>query len=215
MTPSNGNIFRVTGHLCGEFTGPRWIPHTRPVTRSFQVFFDLCLNKPLSKQSWGWWFETLSRPFWCHCNEKWTQQNFAHILWDILQIEALKCIEIDTSYITPLAHPASITAGKWFMIKLYNIIDNQALSKCQLCHHCWHQRLSLLLSSWQPLVPPVMTKLASWQLLVSLMMMKSLDPFPHCWLSVRHRYRSTGSAPQGPLLQTQNNLSPSEAYMCW
>ena len=29
MTWSNGNIFRVTGHLCGEFTGPRWIPHTK------------------------------------------------------------------------------------------------------------------------------------------------------------------------------------------
>ena len=29
MTPSNGNIFRVTGHLCGEFTGPRWIPHSK------------------------------------------------------------------------------------------------------------------------------------------------------------------------------------------
>ena len=29
MTASNGNIFRVTGHLCGEFTGPRWIPHTK------------------------------------------------------------------------------------------------------------------------------------------------------------------------------------------
>ena len=28
MTSSNGNNFRVTGHLCGEFTGPRWIPHT-------------------------------------------------------------------------------------------------------------------------------------------------------------------------------------------
>ena len=28
MTSSNGNIFRVTGHLCEEFTGPRWIPHT-------------------------------------------------------------------------------------------------------------------------------------------------------------------------------------------
>ena len=27
MTSSNGNIFRVTGHLGGEFTGPRWIPH--------------------------------------------------------------------------------------------------------------------------------------------------------------------------------------------
>ena len=24
MTSSKGNIFRVTGHLCGEFTGPQW-----------------------------------------------------------------------------------------------------------------------------------------------------------------------------------------------
>ena len=29
MTSSNGNIFRVTGHLCGEFTGSRWIPRTK------------------------------------------------------------------------------------------------------------------------------------------------------------------------------------------
>ena len=29
MTSSNGNIFRVTGHLCGEFIGPRWIPRTK------------------------------------------------------------------------------------------------------------------------------------------------------------------------------------------
>ena len=29
MTSSNGNILRVTGHLCGEFTGPRWIPRTK------------------------------------------------------------------------------------------------------------------------------------------------------------------------------------------
>ena len=56
MMSSNGNIFRVTGHLCGEFTGP------------FDVFFDLRLNKRLSKHSWGWWFETLSRPLWRHCN---------------------------------------------------------------------------------------------------------------------------------------------------
>ena len=40
----------------------------RPVTRSFDVFFDLHLNKRLSKQSWGWWFETLSYPLWRHCN---------------------------------------------------------------------------------------------------------------------------------------------------
>ena len=29
MTSSNGNIFRVTGPLCGEFTGHRWIPRTK------------------------------------------------------------------------------------------------------------------------------------------------------------------------------------------
>ena len=47
MTSSNGNIFRVTGPLCGEFTGPGEFPTQRPVTRSFDVFFDLRLNKRL------------------------------------------------------------------------------------------------------------------------------------------------------------------------
>ena len=41
MTSSNGNIFRVTGPLCGKFTGPGEFPTQRPVTRSFDVFFDL------------------------------------------------------------------------------------------------------------------------------------------------------------------------------
>ena len=60
---------RVTGLLCGEFTGDRWIPRTRPVTRSFDVFIDVRLYKRLSKQSWGWWFETPSHPIWRHCND--------------------------------------------------------------------------------------------------------------------------------------------------
>ena len=49
MTSSKGNIFRLTGPLCGEFTGDRWIP--AQVTRSFDVFSVLNLNKRLSKQS--------------------------------------------------------------------------------------------------------------------------------------------------------------------
>ena len=49
--------------VSGEF------PAQRPVTRSFDVFFDLRLNKRLSKQSWGWWFETLSSPLWRHHND--------------------------------------------------------------------------------------------------------------------------------------------------
>ena len=69
MTSSNGNIFRVTGPLCGEFTGPGDFPTQRPVTGSFYVFFDLRLNKRLSKQPWGWWFETPSWSLWRHCNE--------------------------------------------------------------------------------------------------------------------------------------------------
>ena len=40
----------------------------RPVTRSFDVFFDLRVNKRLSKQSWGWWFETPWSSLWRHCN---------------------------------------------------------------------------------------------------------------------------------------------------
>ena len=68
MTSSNGNIFRVTGPLCGEFTGPGEFPTQRPVTRSFDVFFDLRLNKRLSKQPWGWWFQTPSWSLWRQSN---------------------------------------------------------------------------------------------------------------------------------------------------
>ena len=53
-------------YLCGEFTSHRWIPHTK--ASDADVFFDLRLNKPLSKQSWGWWFETPSRSLWRQCN---------------------------------------------------------------------------------------------------------------------------------------------------
>ena len=53
---------------------PRYWPFVReflaqrPVTRSFGVFFDVHSNKRLSKQWWGWWFETPSCPLWRHRN---------------------------------------------------------------------------------------------------------------------------------------------------
>ena len=52
----------------GNSPVPGEFPAQRPVTRSFDVFFDLRLNKRLSKQSWGWWFEALSCPVWRHRN---------------------------------------------------------------------------------------------------------------------------------------------------
>ena len=38
---SNGNIFRVTGHLCGEFTGHRWIPRTKAMQWHGALMFSL------------------------------------------------------------------------------------------------------------------------------------------------------------------------------
>ena len=61
--------FSALPAICvGNSLVPGEFPAQRPVTRSFNVFFDLRLNKPLSKQSWGWWYETLSRSLWRHCN---------------------------------------------------------------------------------------------------------------------------------------------------
>ena len=50
MTSSNGNIFRVTGLCAGNSPVTGEFHAQRPVTRSFDIIFDLRLNKPLSKQ---------------------------------------------------------------------------------------------------------------------------------------------------------------------
>ena len=55
-------LFAENSPITGEF------PIHRSVTQSFDVFFDLRLNERLSKQSWGWWFETPWRSLWCHCD---------------------------------------------------------------------------------------------------------------------------------------------------
>ena len=52
----------------GNSPVPGEFPAQRPVTRSFDVLFDLRPNRRLSKQWWGWWFETPSIPLWRHCN---------------------------------------------------------------------------------------------------------------------------------------------------
>ena len=44
------------------------LPSLRTVTRNFDDFFDLGLNKRLSKQTRRRWFETPSHPWWHHCN---------------------------------------------------------------------------------------------------------------------------------------------------
>ena len=58
-------LYARNSRVTGEF------PSQRPVTRSFDVFFDLRLNKRLSKQSRCWWCKTPSHLLWCHCNMMW------------------------------------------------------------------------------------------------------------------------------------------------
>ena len=54
--------FSVLLAICaGNSPVPGEVPAQRPVTRSFDVFFDVRMNKRLSKQSWGWLFETPPR----------------------------------------------------------------------------------------------------------------------------------------------------------
>ena len=58
-------IFSALLAICAGYSPvPGEFPTQRPVTRSFDVFFDVRPNKRLSKQWWGWWFETLSS----HCD---------------------------------------------------------------------------------------------------------------------------------------------------
>ena len=68
MTSSNGNIFRVTGRLCGEFTGHQWISRTKASNAELWFFFDPRLKKLLGKHSRRRWLETSWRSLWRHCN---------------------------------------------------------------------------------------------------------------------------------------------------
>ena len=65
----------------GNSPVPGEFPTQRPVRRGFVVFFDQRPNKRLSKQSWGWWFETHSPPLCRHSNE--TRHNGTEMWWGL------------------------------------------------------------------------------------------------------------------------------------
>ena len=70
----------------GNSAVPGEFPSQRPVTRSFNVFFDLHLNKQLSKQSRSWCFETPSCPLWC---QRITSVSVVQSFWNIAQSTAV------------------------------------------------------------------------------------------------------------------------------
>ena len=93
--------------VTGEF------PAQRSVRRSFDVFFDLRPNKRLSKLSWGWWFETLSRTLWRQCNEK----------RDIMVI---------------ICHHSLVHFVSWLSIEIPKIAINYQLAIVYVIPSCFH-----------------------------------------------------------------------------
>ena len=77
----------------GNSPVPGEFPTQRPVTRSFDVFCDLRLNKRLSKQWWGCWFETPSRPLWRNRNVYWTVVMVLCIPFEQLNVSIGVCLQ--------------------------------------------------------------------------------------------------------------------------
>ena len=150
-------FFRVTGPLCGEFTGPRWtgnspvpgeFPAQRPVTRSFGVFFDLHLNKRLRKQSWGWWFEMLSRPLWRHCSDfpQWLQQLVMKISskWWHFPFSSV-CSSNESFTFTSVSLIWMINVcNHWYLSKKWIISNNSAWSLMlhSISSICFHYKIT-------------------------------------------------------------------------
>ena len=68
MSSSNGTFSALLAICVGNSPVLGEFPTQRPVTRSFDVYFELRPNKRLNKQWWGWSFEMQSRPLWRHRN---------------------------------------------------------------------------------------------------------------------------------------------------
>ena len=84
---------RVTGPLCGEFTGHWWIPRTKASEAELWCVFFLRMNERLSKQSWGWWFETPTRPLWRQRNVMYTRDGLLE--WDAVSYSNLSITRIE------------------------------------------------------------------------------------------------------------------------
>ena len=69
MMSSDGNIFRVISLCVGKSPVTGEFPSQMPVARGFDIFFDLRLNKQLSKQSRRGWFEIPLRWLWRHSSD--------------------------------------------------------------------------------------------------------------------------------------------------
>ena len=105
----------------GNSPVPGEFPTQRPVTRSFDVYFDLRPNEWLSKQSWGWWFEMPSRPLWRHRNDT---VNYAITLFQIMDCRLLSTKPLSEPVLTYMyyqPHPSEQISLKCLNIKVLTL----------------------------------------------------------------------------------------------
>ena len=123
----------------GNSPVPGEFPTQRPVTRSFDVYFDLRPNKRLSKQSWGWWFETQSRPLWRHRNALSQLIHHGVITWKRFYTPVWKTVLLCFGIDRPSVRPSEFFGlfSTWFEISIWNLVCT--ISK-------WHDTSSFKLS---------------------------------------------------------------------
>ena len=117
----------------------------RPVTRSFDAFFDLRLNKRLSKQSWGWWFETQSHSLWRHSNVSFISSGYRE--WNMRHIPKHTNIQstVSEDYIIDI----QLTTCK---VLSHTVRDNDSQSRLfsnwQTVYGSWLQKSPLSINWW-------------------------------------------------------------------
>ena len=104
-------------------------PAQRPVTRSFDVFFDLRLNKRLSKQWWGWWIETPS-----HHYDIIVMSNIQSLTFSVLLQSFVHRFVIARTCHWVTSHPS-------VMITV-SVLQSLCFTQIQLCRKQPHTRIS-------------------------------------------------------------------------
>ena len=151
--------------VTGEFSAQR------PVTQTFDVFFHSCLNKRLSKQSWGWWFETPSRSLWRHYNEY--SKNLRNLMPGTQFIKLL-C--------TQLTHWGGVMH---ICVSRLNIIgSDNGLSLCW--HQCWNVVNLVLETNFSEML----TEIHTFSFKKTHVKMVSISSGPQCVNTLRPRWNA-------------------------
>ena len=186
--------------VTGEF------PAQRPVTWSFDVFFDLRLNKRLSKQRWGWWFEMPWCPLWHHCNDCYTLNSSSTSVisfWWCGWSTSLMCggpisgfmFLKDSCCVSLIWWTGILYGGSWFTAYLSSLLDTcwgiamgllQILYEVDFCYEMWfvfkilyftYFILNTLICSFKRL-PDVDIVIALYKILIHFFIV-FVNPFPN------------------------------------